>query len=272
MNNLLRVRSDGATSHSTKPSRRQDAGYAELHSRSIISYIIGKSCNTLQRAVHIGLPATDFYRALFGKVSAGLFIGIFSLQAHAGAVEKLKTFIAATHSAQANFTQEVLDQYGKRIQSAAGIMQFQRPGKFRWSYQKPYEQLIIGDGKKFWLYDVDLNQVTVKKLDAALGSSPAALLSGSNEIESGFTLSESGIKDDLEWLQATPKGQGKDQDSSFSKILMAFNAQSELVVMELNDMFGHKTVLHFSAMQHNPKIHEQQFKFTPPKGADVISD
>jgi outer membrane lipoprotein carrier protein len=194
------------------------------------------------------------------------------LAAHAGAVEKLKTFIAATHSAQANFTQEVLDQNGKRIQSASGIMQFQRPGKFRWSYQKPYEQLIIGDGAKFWLYDVDLNQVTVKKLDAALGSSPEALLSGSNEIERGFTLAENGSKDNLEWLQATPKGQGKNQDSSFNKILMAFNAQSELVVMELNDMFGHKTVLHFSAMQRNPKIPEQQFRFTPPKGADVISD
>ncbi len=197
------------------------------------------------------------------------------LAAHAGAVEKLKTFIAATHSAQANFTQEVLDQNGKHIQSASGIMQFQRPGKFRWSYQKPYEQLIIGDGAKFWLYDVDLNQVTVKKLDAALGSSPAALLSGSNEIERGFSLAEDGGKDGLEWLQATPKGKGPDskgQDSSFNKIRMAFNAQAELVVMELSDMFGHKTVLRFSAMQRNPKLSEQQFKFTPPKGVDVLSD
>lgn len=205
-------------------------------------------------------------------IFAVLILLVTQFSAHAGAIEKLKTFIAATHSAQANFTQDVLDQNGKRIQSASGIMQFQRPGKFRWSYQKPYEQLIIGDGAKFWLYDVDLNQVTVKKLDAALGSSPAALLSGSNEIERGFTLVESGNKDNLEWLQATPKGQGKDQDSSFNKILMAFNAQSELVVMELNDMFGHKTVLRFTAMQRNPRLSEQQFKFTPPKGADVISE
>jgi chaperone LolA len=190
------------------------------------------------------------------------------LSAHAGAIEKLKTFIAATHSAQANFTQVVLDQSGKRIQSASGIMQFQRPGKFRWTYQKPYEQLIVGDGAKFWLYDVDLNQVTVKKLDAALGSSPAALLSGSNEIERGFNLKESGNQDGLDWLQATPKA----QDSSFEKILMAFNAQDELVIMELHDAFGHKTVLRFSAMQHNPKLSAQQFQFTPPKGADVLSD
>jgi len=201
-------------------------------------------------------------------ILAVLMLFVIPVSAHAGAIEKLKTFIAATHSAQANFTQEVLDQNGKRIQGASGIMQFQRPGKFRWSYQKPYEQLIVGDGAKFWLYDVDLNQVTVRKLDKALGSSPAALLSGSNEIERGFKLTEDGNRDGMEWLQATPLG----QDSSFNQILMAFNAQSELVVMELNDMFGHKTVLRFSAMQRNPKIPEKQFHFTPPKGADVLSD
>jgi outer membrane lipoprotein carrier protein len=246
------------------------------------------SRHSLHRALHTGLLVTVLHRALSGKVIAGLMLGIFSLQAHAGAIEKLKAFIASTHSAQADFTQEVLDQNGKRIQGASGIMQFQRPGKFRWTYRKPYEQVIVGDGSKFWLYDVDLNQVTVKKLDAALGSSPAALLSGSNEIERGFTLTEDGSRGGLEWLQATPKSQDskgpgskdqgskdpdrKDRDSSFNKILMAFNAQSELVAMELNDMFGHKTVLRFSGLQRNPKIPEQQFRFTPPKGADVLGE
>ena len=188
--------------------------------------------------------------------------------AEAGAIEKLKNFIAATHSAQAEFTQNVLDPNGKRIQSASGTMQFQRPGKFRWEYRKPYEQIIVGDGAKFWLYDADLNQVTVRKLDAALGSSPAALLSGSNEIERGFSLSEDGSQEGLEWLQAKPKG----QESSFEKVRMGFDAQSGLVVMELNDMFGHKNVLRFSGMKRNPKIPGQQFSFTPPKGADVLSD
>ncbi|HTN93293.1 MAG TPA: outer membrane lipoprotein chaperone LolA [Gallionella sp.] len=201
-------------------------------------------------------------------IFAVLMLSVLPYTAHAGAIEKLKSFIAATHSAQADFTQDVLDQNGKRIQGASGIMQFQRPGKFRWTYQKPYEQLIVGDGSKFWLYDVDLNQVTVRKLDAALGSSPAALLSGSNEIERGFELAENGDRDGLEWLQATPKG----KDSSFEKILMAFNPQSELVTMELNDLFGHKTVLRFTHLKRNPKIPEQQFRFTPPKGADVLSE
>ncbi|HEY0665801.1 MAG TPA: outer membrane lipoprotein chaperone LolA [Gallionella sp.] len=188
--------------------------------------------------------------------------------AHAGAIAKLKNFVAATRSAQANFTQEVLDRDGKRIQFASGVMQFKRPSKFRWSYQEPYEQLIVGDGKKFWLYDADLNQVTVRKLDAALGSSPAALLSGRNEIERGFKLREDGRQKGLEWLQAKPRG----QESSFEKIRMAFDAKSNLAEMELIDMYGHKTVLRFTAMKRNPKISTKQFRFTPPEGADVISE
>jgi outer membrane lipoprotein carrier protein len=186
----------------------------------------------------------------------------------ASGIDSLKIFIAKTQSAQANFTQEVTDHSGKRVQSASGTMQFQRPGKFRWSYQKPYEQIIVGDGVKFWLYDVDLNQVTVKKLDAALGSNPAALLSGSNEIEQGFDLRNDGARDGLDWLQATAKA----QDTSFSKIRMGFNAQSELVAMELNDSYGQKTVLRFTDMQHNPKLSAQQFRFTPPKDADVLGE
>jgi len=200
-----------------------------------------------------------------------LFILVFltlPLAAHAAATDSLKTFIAATHSAQANFTQEVKDKSGKRIQFASGTMQFVRPGKFRWEYRKPYEQLIVGDGKKFWMYDVDLNQVTVKKLDAALGSSPAALLSGSNEIEHSFVLKDLEDHDGLEWLQATPKS----AESTFEKILMAFDAHSDLAVMELHDSFGHHTVLRFTNFKSNPSLPPQRFQFVPPKGADVLGE
>jgi outer membrane lipoprotein carrier protein len=199
-------------------------------------------------------------------ISCVLFI--LPLAAHAAATEKLKSFVAATHSAQANFSQELLDKSGKRIQLATGTMQFERPGKFRWEYQKPYEQIIVGDGKKFWLYDVDLNQVTVKKLDAALGNSPAALLSGNDEIEHGFELRDMGMRDELDWLQAIPKS----TETSFTKILMAFNAKSELVVMELHDSFGHRTVLRFSEIKNNPSLSAQKFKFVPPQGADVLGE
>jgi outer membrane lipoprotein carrier protein len=193
---------------------------------------------------------------------------LMPLFAHADTVDKLKNFIASTHSGQANFHQDLLDKDGKKLQSASGTMQFVRPGKFRWTYQKPYEQLIVGDGAKFWLYDADLNQVTVKKLDAALGSSPAALLSGSNEIERDFTLKDNGQKDGLNWLEASPKA----KEANFEKILMAFDAQSNLAVMELYDAFGHKTVLRFSKIERNPNLPPKLFKFTPPKDADVIGD
>jgi outer membrane lipoprotein carrier protein len=201
-----------------------------------------------------------------------LIISIFSLllagTAYAGATDKLKSFIASSKSGQANFTQVVQDKKGKKIQSASGTMQFVRPGKFRWVYQKPYEQIIVGDGAKFWLYDVDLNQVSVKKLDAALGSSPAALLSGNNEIERAFVLKDSESKDGLEWLEASAKA----PDTGFEKIAMAFNAQGELVVMELRDAFGLRTELRFSKMQINPQLSPSLFKFVPPKGADVLGE
>ncbi|MGV8933099.1 MAG: outer membrane lipoprotein chaperone LolA [Gallionellaceae bacterium] len=204
-----------------------------------------------------------FYLAL-----VTLILAIFTVSAHAGASDKLRHFISSSHSGQANFTQVVQDKNGKKIQSASGTMQFIRPGKFRWEYKKPYEQIIVGDGAKFWLYDVDLNQVTVKKLDAALGSSPAALLSGNNEIEQAFVLKDSGTRDGLDWLDATAKA----HDTGFEKIAMAFNAQGELVVMELRDAFGLKTELRFTNMQINPKLSPQLFKFVPPKGADVLGD
>jgi len=209
---------------------------------------------------------SNFRFGVLRLISCVLFI--LPLAAHADATDKLKAFVAATHSAQANFSQESLDKNGKRIQFVSGKMQFERPGKFRWEYQKPYEQIIVGDGKKFWLYDVDLNQVTVKKLDAALGSSPAALLSGNNEIERGFDLHDLGVRDELDWLQAVPKS----SETSFAKILMAFNAKSELMVMELHDAFGHRTVLRFSELKANPSLSSKLFKFTPPEGADVLGE
>jgi len=205
---------------------------------------------------------------MFKKLFISLSIFMCATAAHADAIDKLHTFIVSTHSGQANFTQDVLDKGGKKIQSASGTMQFMRPGKFRWAYQKPYEQLIVGDGEKFWLFDTDLNQVTVKKLDAALGSSPAALLSGNNEIERGFVLKNTDNRDGMDWMQATPRT----ADTSFAEILMAFDAQSNLAVMELQDAFGHKTVLRFTGMQRNPQLAPTLFKFVPPKGADVLGE
>lgn len=200
--------------------------------------------------------------------SIAILLCLTAFEAHAGAVDQLKSFIAGTRSAQAEFTQTVLDSKGHKMQTASGTMQFVRPGKFRWEYRKPYEQLIVGDGAKFWLYDADLEQVTVRKLDDALGSSPAALLSGNNEIERGFLLEEAGEQYGLTWLTAKPRS----KESTFSAIRMGFNAQSELAAMELNDAFGNTTILRFAQLQRNPQLALSLFHFVPPKGADVLGE
>ena len=134
--------------------------------------------------------------------------------AAAAGVDLLKTFVSQTSSAKARFAQMVLDKNLKMLQQATGTMQFSRPGKFRWEYDKPYEQTIVGDGSRLWIYDKDLNQVTVRKLDRALGASPAALLAGSNEIEQSYTLADLGHQEGLDWLEAVPKT----RDTAFERV------------------------------------------------------
>ena len=210
--------------------------------------------NDLMRLLRFFLTSLCLFAAMVGAASAD-------------GVGQLKSFLRDVHTVKAQFSQAVLDKNGKTLQSASGSMQFSRPGKFRWAYTKPYEQLIVGDGIKLWVYDMDLNQVTVKKLDAAIGSSPAALLAGSNEIEKGFVLTDGGQRDGMEWVDAAPKS----RESTFEAVHMGFGKQG-LQAMELRDHFGQTTVIRFSRLERNPKIDAAQFKFTPPQGADVIGE
>jgi len=181
--------------------------------------------------------------------------------------EALTAFLTQTTSTKGRFAQMVLDKNMKMLQQSTGTMQFLRPGKFRWEYNKPYEQTIVGDGTKLWIYDKDLNQVTVRKLDRALGASPAALLAGSNEIEKAYTLSNIGSQEGLDWLEALPKS----KDTSFERIRLGFG-KAGLEAMELRDQFGQITVIKFADVERNPKLASDAFIFTPPKGADVISE
>ena len=119
--------------------------------------------------------------------------------------EALKAFLTGTTTAKGRFAQMVLDKNLKKLQEVTGTMQFSRPGKFRWEYNKPYEQTIVADGAKLWIYDKDLNQVTERKLDKALGASPAALLAGSNEMDKSYNLQSIGAQEGLDWLEAIPK-------------------------------------------------------------------
>jgi len=198
-------------------------------------------------------------------LTAWLFF--YSALAGAAGIDMLRIFLQQTTTGKARFAQIIVDKNLKQLQQATGTMQFARPGKFRWEYEKPYEQLIVGDGSRLWVYDKDLNQVSVRKLDKALGDSPAALLAGSNEIEKIYSLSNLGNQEGLDWLEAVPKS----KENAFERIRLGFSP-SGLEAMELRDQFGQITVIKFAAVERNPKLAPELFRFVPPKGADVISE
>jgi outer membrane lipoprotein carrier protein len=196
-----------------------------------------------------------------------LCASLFSANAQADALARLEAFVDGTKGLKAKFSQTVFDRNGRKTQEASGDLFFSRPGKFRWVYQKPYAQLIVGDGSKLWVYDEDLAQVTVRALDQAIGESPAALLAGNNDIRKYFNLKPSAPRDGLEWLEATPKS----REGSFETVFMGFKGD-DLLAMELKDNFGQTTLLRFSGLVRNPALGASLFRFSPPKGADVIGE
>lgn len=187
--------------------------------------------------------------------------------AHADALAQLEQFMDGTRSARGSFTQQVFSKSGRKPQQASGTFAFSRPGKFRWTYEKPYAQLLVGDGSKLWAWDQELNQVTTKKLGQALGSTPAAILAGDNSLEKNFTLQDDGAADGMEWVEARPRA----DDSSFERIRMGFSG-GQLKAMVLHDNFGQTTSLNFLQMERNPSLDAGLFRFVPPKGADVVGD
>lgn len=188
--------------------------------------------------------------------------------ASASALAQFKSFVSTTKSARGEFTQRLVKSIEgtPRVSNAStGAFAFARPGKFIWTYQKPYEQVLQADGEKLYIYDKDLNQVTVKRLGDALGSSPASILFGSNDLEKSFTLKEAGEKDGLEWLEATPKT----KDTTFEKIGIGLK-DGLPQAMELRDSFGQVSLLSFRRFEKNPAMPADQFKFVVPKGTDVM--
>lgn len=185
--------------------------------------------------------------------------------AHATALDQFKTFVSGTKSARGEFTQTQVMKT-KTGKTSSGTFVFARPGKFIWTYRKPYEQLLQADGETLYLYDKDLNQVTTRKLGGALGSSPAAILFGSNDLDKNFTLAEAGTHDGLEWLNATPKS----KDTTFEQIGIGLK-DGFPQAMELKDNFGQTVLLKFTNVQRNPALGAQTFKFDVPKGAEVVN-
>lgn len=192
---------------------------------------------------------------------------LFSVTAEASAIDRFKTFVRTTQSARAGFEQKVYDRDRKLVQESKGSFVFLRPGRFRWVYEKPVDQLIVGDGERVWIYDRDLNQVTVRKISKALGSTPAALLAGASDVDKAFEMTDAGERDGLEWLEAKPR----DRDAGFERIRMGFSATG-VQAMELVDNFGQTTFLRFSGLVRNPKVDPAEFRFEPPKGADVLGE
>ena len=196
-----------------------------------------------------------------------VFLFALSAPAIADSVERFQVFVRTTPSAQASFEQKVYDRAGKLVQSATGTFSFQRPGRFRWTYAKPNPQLIVGDGTKVWIWDEDLNQVTVRRLSRAIGTTPAALLAGAADVTQAFAMQDLGARDGLEWLEAKPR----DKEAGFERIRLGLGTAG-VEAMELVDPFGQTTVLRFSNLARNPKLEPDAFRFTPPKGADVLGD
>jgi outer membrane lipoprotein carrier protein len=187
--------------------------------------------------------------------------------AFANGLDDFLAFNASTKSATAHFEQKVYDRSGKAVESASGTFAFARPGKFRWTYDKPHQQVLVGDGTKLWIHDPDLNQVTVKRMEGAISSTPAALLAGKEDITALFTLRDAGTADGLSWVEAVPKT----QDTGFERVRLGLKGKS-LAAMELQDSLGGRTRLDFSDLKPNATVAPQAFTFSPPKGADVIED
>lgn len=203
-------------------------------------------------------------KKIVGCVLGGMLL--HAAASYANAIADFQLFVSTVQSGRAHFEQTVFDNNGKQMQKSSGTLVFTRPGKFRWVYEKP-AQIIVGDGKKVSFFDQDLNQVTVRKMEQAFSSTPAALLAGKGDIENAFTLVASGENDGFSWLDAIPR----QKDAGIEKFRLGF-AKGQLAAMELNDAFGNRTRLNFSKLERNPKFDSKEFVFLPPKGADVIGE
>lgn len=183
----------------------------------------------------------------------------------ASAQEQLKAFVATVSAATGSFSQYTVNTQGRTQPAQTGVFSFQRPGKFKWAVQKPYEQQVISDGKTVYQFDPDLAQVTERKVDAAIGTSPAAILFGSGSLEQSFDVTALPSKDGVDWLRAKPRT----ADAGFSRVDIGMKDNLPVRV-ELLDSFGQTTRVDLSSIAANPSLPAKEFQFTAPKGVDVV--
>ncbi len=225
-------------------------------------------------------PAASLVSRALRATLAGLVVfGAMAASAQVSTVsglESLEAFVKNTKSGRAAFTQVVTsparDGQAAKTKTSSGTFEFLRPNRFKFVYTKPFEQSIVSDGQTLWLHDVDLNQVTARKLSQVLGGTPAAVIAAAADIkalQNDFTLVPQPDKDGLEWIQATPKT----KDGQVQSITVGFRESakgSELARLEILDSFGQRSVMSFSNFEVNPSLNTAGFQFKPPAGADVI--
>jgi chaperone LolA len=205
-----------------------------------------------------------FFRAL---VLIGLSVLSLAADAAPTARDQLKKFFSGTQTYTARFHQLVLDETLNTVEESSGQMALKRPGKFRWDYDPPARQHIISDGRKVWIYDLDLQQITARKADVALGKTPAMMLAGGGDLDASYTVREIGQQGAQLWVGLKPK----DEEGSFSDLRIAFQ-DGTLKVMELVDMLGQTTRITFTDGRSNVDIPTERFAFVVPKGVDLIDE
>ncbi|MFZ2753801.1 MAG: outer membrane lipoprotein chaperone LolA [Lysobacteraceae bacterium] len=185
---------------------------------------------------------------------------------HAGGRESLDTFTQGLKGLDGQFSQQVFDSKGKRKETSSGRVALSAPRLFRWEYLKPYPQLIVADGKKVWVYDPDLKQVSVRPQGAEEQNSPLAALIDPQRLDRDFNVKDAGQKDGLEWLELTPK---QDDNAGFQNARLGFDKHG-LSRMQILDALGQRTDINFTGWKRNPAFTARTFHFTPPKGVDVV--
>lgn len=200
---------------------------------------------------------------VWGAGLAGV-LACWSMSAQADALNALNSFVRDARTGSAEFTQTVISPDGAKRRSSSGTFEFSRPNRFRFSYTKPFEQLIVADGQRLWIYDPDLNQVVSRQQSSALAATPAALLAGA-QLDRDFALSNEPNRDGLEWVKAVPR----QADGGFESLRIGFR-NGELASVEIQDNLGQRSVLQFRSVKLNVPLPADRMVFTVPKGADVI--
>lgn len=205
---------------------------------------------------------------MIGKlIKVLLTVALLGVALKATAVTPVEQYFQNLKSLRADFVQTVFDDQSQLLQASSGRLHMQRPGRFSWDYTEPFPQMIVSDGERLWLYDSELEQVTVKRLDQALSATPMALLSGAAPIEETFIVGEKTAQNGLDWYQLTPK----EQSSDFQALWVGF-ANEELSAIELHDNFGQRTRLSFERLERDVALDPALFVFIPPPGVDVVGD